>query len=185
MVVVMEELIRLKNYQDKTFFCAAYIADSYIRSLSRTGQEPLCLMNLAACAVTMAAKLEEPAIPSFKRMVSLVEKECGVLVTVEDLTVLEEDIVRELDFNLSAPFPETFLERFLRVFGMDEDQSNFQAKQVSELARFFIKKAIKSANSRKFTSAQIAAAGVMLAINLSKSPAAYELSLSEFTGLDQ
>jgi hypothetical protein len=37
MIVVMEELTRLKGYRDLTFFCAAHIADSYVKSLSRSG----------------------------------------------------------------------------------------------------------------------------------------------------
>jgi hypothetical protein len=141
-------------------------------------------MNLAACALVMAAKLEEPAIPSFSRMVALVEEECGVLITKEDLIILEEDIVRELDFDLMAPYPEVFVERYLRIFGMDAEGSNFQARQVGALARFFTKRALKSMDARKFSSSQLAAASVMFALNLSKSPVAYELSLSQLKNVD-
>ena len=86
-------------------------------------------------------------------MCTLVDAECGVSITKEDLIVLEEDIVRELDFDLSAPYPEVFVERYLRIFGMDTEESNYQSRQVAALARFFTKRAIKSIDSRKFSSA--------------------------------
>ena len=58
LVVVIEELNRLKEYKEETMYIACSIADRYIISLARTNHQPECLMNLAVTAILMAAKME-------------------------------------------------------------------------------------------------------------------------------
>ena len=59
LIVVLEELNRLKEYKEETFYIACSIADRYILSLAKSGHQPECLMNLAVTTILMAAKLEQ------------------------------------------------------------------------------------------------------------------------------
>ena len=59
LIVVVEELIRLKEYKEETFYIACSIADRYILSLAKSNHQPECLMNLAVTVVLMSAKLEQ------------------------------------------------------------------------------------------------------------------------------
>ena len=42
----------------------------------------------------------------------------------EDLLDLEEDIIKKLDFSLRHVSPIDFLERYLRLFGIEKDDKN-------------------------------------------------------------
>lgn len=59
LIVVVEELIRLKEYKEETFYIACSIADRYILSLAKSNHQPECLMNLAVTVVLISAKLEQ------------------------------------------------------------------------------------------------------------------------------
>ena len=67
----------------------------------------------------MAAKLEEPIQPSFKRMVRLVHKEWNFVTTREELIELETSIIHLLEFDLVVPTPLFFMERYQRILGLD------------------------------------------------------------------
>ena len=58
LILVIEELTRLKSYKEDTMYIACSIADRYIYSLYKSNHQPECLMNLAVTATLMAAKLE-------------------------------------------------------------------------------------------------------------------------------
>ena len=58
LIVVIEELIRMKEYKEETMYIACSIADRYVLSLAKTNHQPECLMNLAVTSVLMAAKME-------------------------------------------------------------------------------------------------------------------------------
>lgn len=94
-------------------------------------------MNLAVIAILMAAKMEQPISPSFRRMIKLIKDEWGVNLKKEDLFNLEEDIIRELDFNLQWTSPVIYLERYQRLFGIDNEEQFADAKQIGQLARHF------------------------------------------------
>ena len=46
----------------------------------------------------MAAKLEEPIQPSYKRMVRLIEKEWNLTISNLELEEMERSVINELDF---------------------------------------------------------------------------------------
>lgn len=71
-----------------------------------------CLIHLSMTCILLAAKLEEPVQPSFKRMAALVYKEWEFTVDVEMLVALEARIILLLDFELLYTSPLFFLQRF-------------------------------------------------------------------------
>ena len=67
----------------------------------------------------MAAKLEEFISPSFTRMINILNEKHKVLLKKKALIDCEEDVIRALDFNLRTVSSVHFLERFLRLYGLD------------------------------------------------------------------
>ena len=78
MVFLIEEIHRLKEYKEETFYTAVSLADRYLVYLTVSNQQPPCLIRLAIITCLMAAKLDQPISPSFKRMMRLVKKEWDV-----------------------------------------------------------------------------------------------------------
>ena len=80
----------------------------------------------------MAAKIEEPVSPSFERMIEVLEKIHSVTLKVRNVLNLEEDVIRTLDFSLRRVSATFFLERYLRLFGLN--RANDLTKQIMSLA---------------------------------------------------
>lgn len=112
MITVIVELHRLKNYREETLFLACSLADRYLALLEIHGQPSPCLIRLAFVSTMMAAKLEEPMQPSFKRLIRLVHKEWNFVTTREELIDLEASLIRMLDWDLITLSPLFFLERY-------------------------------------------------------------------------
>lgn len=182
LVLVIEELCRLKSYKEDTLYIACSIADRYIFSLFKSNHSPECLMNLAVTAILMAAKLEQPISPSINRMIKLVYDEWQIELEKQDLIDLEEDVIRELDFEMHLPYPVLFLERFQRIFGLDKMTSK-EGQAIDQLARTFCRDFLKENIFLKFKPSHVAAAALTLAMNLSQSKLAKKISLKKFKGL--
>jgi len=60
----------------------------------------------------IAAKLNEPLIPAFQNMVNLINGWQKGHMTIKDLLVLEERVIKALEFDLQTTTPLHFLERF-------------------------------------------------------------------------
>jgi len=128
MVFLIEEIHRLKEYKVETFYSAVSLADRYLVYLTVSNQHPPCLIRLAIICSLMAAKLDQPISPSFKRMARLVKKEWDVDVENKDLRDLEEHIIRVLDFSMHNVSPIPFLDRYTRIFGVDDEEDDEDAK---------------------------------------------------------
>ena len=76
----------------------------------------------------MAAKLDQPISPSFKRMVRLVKKEWDLTIINKELVDLEEHIIRVLDFSMHNTSPLPFFDRYCRIFGVDDEENDEDAK---------------------------------------------------------
>ena len=135
MVFLIEEIHRLKDYKEETFYSADSLADRYLVYLTVSNQHPPCLIRLAIICCLIAAKLDQPISPSFKRMVRLVKKEWDVTVDNKDLINLEEHMIRVLDFSMHNISPLPFFDRYCRIFGVDDEQEDEDAKQVMKLGR--------------------------------------------------
>lgn len=112
MITVIVELHRLKSYREETLYLACSLADRYLARLTSQHQPSPCLIRLAFVCTMMAAKLEEPMQPSFKRLIRLVHKEWNFITTREELIDLEASLISLLDFDLITPSPLFFLERY-------------------------------------------------------------------------
>ena len=78
--------------------------------------------------------MEQPKCPSFGNMVGLLFVRHGVKLGERDLVCMEESILLALDFDLESVTPLLFLERFIRVFGLDQSVLGSEGQQIECLA---------------------------------------------------
>ena len=57
MVLLMEELWRLRDYRLETLYLSVSIADNYLMKLATTNQKAPCLVTLGMTCLFLAAKL--------------------------------------------------------------------------------------------------------------------------------
>jgi hypothetical protein len=68
-------------------------------------------------------------------MVRLIKSEYDFDTTKEELIYLERMIITLLDWDLHILTPIFFLERFQRIFGVDQEATDSNDARVGELAR--------------------------------------------------
>ena len=129
------------------------------------------LVTLAATSLLMAAKIEEPIEPSFNRLIKTLKQVHGVDLKKKSLLDMEEQMIRVLDFNLRKASPILFLERFLRLFGLDKMTNNKAIKvtHVILLASQYCRFMQHESCFLKFRPSQMAAASLLFSINLIQS----------------
>lgn len=146
MITLIEDLNRLKSYKEETLYLAASLVDRYLVNLAvKNGVAP-CLIKLAVIATLMAAKLEEPIQPSYNRMVRLVSNEWNVTLNKRELIELEDDIIHQLDFDLHFTGPIPFLERFQRIYNLDQLKRDQEAYALDFLSKSFCRVMLRSRN---------------------------------------
>ena len=64
--------------------------------------------------------MEEPRTPSYDNMCRLFEKNKVVKISKESLCEIEREVLIRLDFSTQSIASINFLERYLRLFGMDQ-----------------------------------------------------------------
>ena len=79
-----------------------------------------CLIKLAATSVLIAAKLEEIILPSFDAMIDVLSADFSLNLSKKQLIAFEFDILRKLEFNVRSVSSIQFLERYFRLFGIDQ-----------------------------------------------------------------
>ena len=79
-------------------------------------RDQICL--LATCSMLLAAKLEQPISPNFKRMIMLLSEQEQRKVTKDALEELEEEILIKFGFDFNIPGPIQPLERYLRLLDL-------------------------------------------------------------------
>lgn len=72
-------------------------------------------------------------------MVKLVQQEWSVEIKRQALYDLEESIIRMLDFDLKYSGPLAFLERFQRVYNLDQVKKDKEAFAINYFSRNFIR----------------------------------------------
>ena len=171
MVKLIEDFVLLKKYKTETLYHAVSLADRYLVNLAVEGRSSPCLITLAVVCTLMAAKLNQPIAPSFNRMIALLHEEHDTLLAKQDLLNMEETIIRSLDFNLQHTSPIPFLERFLRIFNLDQGRDK-SAHLIKKLARNYIKFMQRESCFLDYQPSQIASAALLFAINITQSPVA-------------
>ena len=117
-------------------------------------------------------------------MVRLVASEWSTQVTKQELFDLEESIIRMLDFDLHYAGPIPFLERFQRIYNLDQTKRDREAFALNYLARNFCRSMLRSRHYLNLKPSQIAAASLILAINLSTSDLAPKVGLRKMQDLN-
>ena len=60
-------------------------------------------------------------------MVKLLKEKGAVTIENRNFIILEEQIIKSLDFDLHEVSSIDFLERFLRLFGIDQERDDIDA----------------------------------------------------------
>jgi len=153
------------GYKQETMHLAGNIADRYLRHLKSKGKKAPNLAMLATTALLMAAKIEQPISPSFNRMINLLPESQRGRIRKYDLIELEEKIVFALEFDFHYSSPITFLERYQRLFSVDQETDK-NMRQIGHTSRQFCKYMQRNSQFLEFTPSQQAATALVLALNL-------------------
>ena len=73
MILLIERLGENKEYTIDTIFLAISLLDRYL-AISEQSKRVSCLGTIAVSCLLIAAKIEEPIIPSYKNMCNLLTK---------------------------------------------------------------------------------------------------------------
>lgn len=168
MVLLIEQLHELKKYKVETLYTAVSIADRYLSKIIVQGRNLPCLISLATITILMAAKLEENISPSFIRMITILNEQHSILLKKQNLINLEEDVIRTLDFDLRSVSSMHFLERYLRLVGLDKEDSK-TSRQIIELSHQYCRFMQRESCFLKHTASSIAASSLIFSLNLSTS----------------
>ena len=115
---LIEKLAELKDYKIETLFLAVSLLDMYITTVKQENRVT-CLGSLAVSCLLIAAKLEEPITPSYNNMCRLLGKLDIVKIEKSALNAIESKILVALDFSIRSIISINFLDRYLRLFGLD------------------------------------------------------------------
>lgn len=136
MIMTIQYLHKKKDgYKPETMHLAGNIADRYLSYLAHNGKRAPNMSVLATTVILMAAKIEQPISPSFNRMINFLPESQKARVNKSALIDLEEKIVCALDFEFVYASPITFLERYQRLFGVDQEANDDNSKQIGHTAR--------------------------------------------------
>ena len=119
MLNLMEKLGEIKEYSIDTFFLAVSLLDRYLAKVPADKRLP-CLGSLAVTCLLIAVKLEEPVTPSYNNMCKLLAKLKVVKIEKRTIQYYENQVLQELDFSIRNVGSIHFLERYLRLFGLDK-----------------------------------------------------------------
>ena len=123
MLNLMEKLGEIKEYTIDTFFLAVSLLDRYLATVTPT-KRVKCLGSLAVTCLLIAVKLEEPVSPSYNNMCKLLAKLKVVQIEKGTLFDYENQVLLTLDFSIRNVGSIHFLERYLRLFGLDKGLEN-------------------------------------------------------------
>ena len=74
MVLLIEELHKIKGYRELTLFLAVNIADKYLAALARQGAPAPQIVILGVVSLLLAVKLNESVGPNFGNMIGLINQ---------------------------------------------------------------------------------------------------------------
>lgn len=102
--------------------------------------------------------------PSINRMIKLLTNEEQLTIDKAAVITLEQKILNELSFDFNQPSPLPFLERYLRVGGLQNDQ------EITSDAEEYLKIAMTHITFLNFRPSLIAAAALVLSHAMIKTP---------------
>ena len=116
----------------------------------------------------MAAKMYQHMNPCFDMMIERLPNLLRKQVTREQCIVLEEQIIRALDFDLQNDGPLPFLERYQRVLQIDNERENKHFYKIGYSARKLLRHMMHKATFLSYRPSQIASTAILVAIDLNK-----------------
>ena len=99
-ITLFQDLITKKNYKEETLYLASSLADRHLVNLAVRNEPTPCLLKLTVVCTLIAAKLEQPVQPSYKRMISLVKTSWQFEVGIGDALKLEKRVLSLINFDL-------------------------------------------------------------------------------------
>ena len=96
MVLMIEEIHKIKGYREETLYIAVAIADKLLNCQALQEKEAPSLIHLGIVCVLIAAKLNQPKQPCLMNLVRLVNEWYPDLVTAQDLLNLEKEVLTAL-----------------------------------------------------------------------------------------
>lgn len=91
---------------------------------------------------------------------------------------MEEVIIKELDFDLRYVTPVPFLERFFRMYGL-EDRNSATSTHIRNLSHEYCRFMLRDSQFLDYKPSQLAAAALVFAINISLSSIASKASIKK------
>ena len=116
-------------------------------------------------------------------MISLLKEQGVTAIKKRHLINLEEKIIKTLDFSLRDVSPHHFLERYFRLFGIDQEKKDNSTNRITSLARDFCRYMLREAKFLRYRPSQLAAAALMLSINICKSNVAHVAGVTKIPNM--
>lgn len=107
----VEELHAIFDLIPETLFISIQTIDRFLGLKKDQTRGLKDLQRVAVAAVLTVSKYEDIIPPSLDEMIKQMRRPCSR----EDILLLETQILRELDFDLTVPTSYRFLERFTRI----------------------------------------------------------------------
>ena len=114
--------------------------------------------------------------PSFNIMVRLLADTQRLFVTKQALIQLEEKIIRALEFSIHFTSIVPFLERYQLILGIHSDDE--ESAQIGDMASKLCRFMQRDEQFLRYRPSQIAAASLILALNLSESMFAKQIGMT-------
>lgn len=132
----------------ETLFLTVNLIDRYtfLKQVKRTEYQ-----LLGVTAMLVASKFEEIYAPEIRDFIFMTDK----AYTKEQMLQMEYDLLRMLDFNITAPSSYRFLERFIKLSQSDDLILNF--------SRYIIELSLLEVSMYKWCPSHIAAAAIYTA----------------------
>ena len=105
-------------------------------------------------------------------MVRLMASEWNFETSKQEIVEMETEVIKLLDWDLMIVSPIFFLERYQRIFGVHQERTNKDDAQVGSLTRKILRCHLLSSSFLRFKPSVMAAAALMLSINISCSAGA-------------
>ncbi|XP_017153873.1 G2/mitotic-specific cyclin-B-like [Drosophila miranda] len=137
---------------EETFQLAVAIIDRYLQAVNNTNRINLQLVGVTAFLI--AAKYEDELPPAINDLVYFTEE----TYTAREIRLMELQILKTIDYNLSRPLPIQFLRRYSKAAGTEVEQQ--------AMAKYFVELAAMDYDLASYKPSEIAAASLFLSLHL-------------------
>lgn len=132
----------------ETLYVTVFLIDRFL-SLKQIKKSQLHILGVTSLLIS--TKYEEIYPPDLKDLLSVSENK----FSRNEVLIMERDMLRTLEFNLTTPSAYRFLERFRRLTSITDDKVFFFAQYIQEIS-------LLDASLLKYRPSEIAAASLIL-----------------------